>query len=147
VDLFGAYPRSANVDVRVRGGTGIVRAKLGTGILPANWLAYEKREVPIRTFLFQVDFFSHFLHPLSAELYGRATLEALAAGCVTFLPHSAASAYEDAAICCKPAEVQEVVNHFYSERAAYRRQSVRATEWVRDTCQEKSYVELVSALV
>ena len=101
--LLQVYPDSLDVDVRIMGGPETARALIGSTALPWNWMAYERDELSIRSFLFQIDFWAYFPHPAWTEGHDQAILEALAAGCVVILPHRFRQILGDAAVYCPPA--------------------------------------------
>src|SRR5690606_3903954 len=109
--LLAAYPDSPDIDVRLLGPADVPRRVLG-GRLPPNWMVYSDRDVSVRSYLYQIDFFVLFtrtddvgadLHPL---------LEALAAGCVVLLPPRFARIFGDAAVYCDERSVREVVREY-----------------------------------
>jgi hypothetical protein len=144
--LLGAYPDSQEIDVRIMGGAGAARALLQTPALPANWTVYQPNELPPRSFLFQLDFYSYFPHPDCAELSSRATLESLAAGAVVILPYVAAPMYQDAALYAGPAEVRKIVDIHHQAPDLCREQTARAGQWLRETHDGRAYASVVSDL-
>jgi hypothetical protein len=145
--LLAVYPASDKVDVRVMGGATTPLSVLGTATLPANWVAYDYDEIGVRSFLNQLDYYVYFPHPDMVEAFGRATLEALAAGCVAILPHHFSATFGDAAVYCGPHEVQEVIRSFHSDHASYLDQSRLGQERVRKLYSHESYTDLVSSIV
>jgi hypothetical protein len=145
--LLAVYPDSDDVDVRIMGGAKAALSVLGTATLPANWVAYDYDEIGVRSFLNQLDYYVYFPHADMVEAFGRATLEALAAGCVAILPHHFYATFGDAAVYCGPHEVQEVIRSFHADHAAYLDQSRLAQERVRKLYSHESYTDLVSSIV
>jgi hypothetical protein len=145
--LLQVYPDSPEVDVRMMGGTGALRAALGAGHLPANWLVYDFDEVGVRAFLNQLDFYVYFPPPSAAETFSRGVLEALATGCVAILPRRFAGMFGDAARYCDPPEVWATVQRYYSQPDLYLDQSRRAQERVRREYGEDAYFKLLSGLI
>ncbi|WP_158645612.1 glycosyltransferase [Stackebrandtia albiflava] len=141
--LLQVYPDSPNVDVRVMGGTDVAAGLLG-GKIPLNWVSYDYDEVGVREFLYQLDFFIYFPHLVQIEAFGRAILEALAAGCVVILPHRFEATFKDAAVYCESFEVSEVVDGFRSSPSAFLRQSRLARQRVTERHSHQSYFDLVS---
>src|SRR5690606_24936783 len=140
--LLAAYPDSPDIDVRLLGPADVPRRVLG-GRLPPNWMVYSDRDVSVRSYLYQIDFFVLFtrtddvgadLHPL---------LEALAAGCVVLLPPRFARIFGDAAVYCDERSVRAVVREYHSRPERFLRQSRRAVEWARTRGSAEDYANVV----
>lgn len=145
--LLHAYPASPDVDVRVMGGADAVRAVLNARDLPPNWLVYDYDEVTVHSFLHQIDFFVYFPHPDMVEAFGRAVLEALAAGCVVILPPHFSRTFGEAAVYCAPDDVMSIVRAYYADRELYLAQTRRARAWVEAKHSYDAYLELVAGLI
>jgi glycosyltransferase involved in cell wall biosynthesis len=145
--LLGAYPDAADIDVRIMGGAAVARAVLGTNDVPGNWLVYDYDEIDVRSFLYQLDFYVYFPHENMIEAFGRAVLEALAAGCVTILPPSFSRTFGDAAVYCEPACVRSVIRRHYADRELFLDQSRRAQERVRLMYSHEAYADLISSVM
>ena len=77
-DLLGAYPDSDALQVRILGGArGAVKI---LGSQPAGWEVLPFGNVPPEDFLAGLDAYVYFHHAAMREAFGRAVLEALAAG-------------------------------------------------------------------
>lgn len=144
-ELLAAYPADGSVLVRVLGGAKVPGEILGH--VPDVWKveAFDARPVP--EFLRDIDFFVYFHHPELVEAFGRTTLEALASGAVAVLPAHFRALFEDAAVYCEPADVTAVVRDLYVDPAAYREQSTRGTNFVRERFGVASHVDRVHRLV
>ncbi len=142
-DLLAAYPESPDVDVRIMGGAETARKLLGSSKIPLNWVAYDYDEVGVPGFLYQLDFYVYFPHPHQIEAFGRTILEALAAGCVTVLPHHFADTFGEGAVYCTPDEVPRLIDKYYADPAAFLAQSRTAVEHVRRFHSHQSYHDLV----
>jgi hypothetical protein len=145
--LLRAYPDTLDFDVRIMGGAEVPRKVLGADRHPPNWLVYGYDEVTVRSFLSQIDFYVYFPHPVAVEAFGRAILEALAAGCVTILPPVFARTFGDAAVYCQPDEVRDVMAHLYADPDRYLARSRAATAQVRQRFGHGPYVDLVRSLL
>ncbi|TQL78023.1 glycosyltransferase involved in cell wall biosynthesis [Stackebrandtia endophytica] len=145
--LLTVYPDSPNVDVRFMGGATTARALLDGEDLPLNWVAYDYDEVSVPSFLHQLDFYVYFPHPKQIEAFGRTILEALAAGCVTLLPHHFANTFGEGAIYCTPDEVPSLIDKYYSDEAAFLRQSHTAREQVERRYSHQSYYDLITTIL
>lgn len=143
--LLRAYPAAPSFDVRVLGGADVPRKLLG-GSLPTNWTAYDYDEVDVKTFLYQVDFWVYFHHPVLVESFGRAILEAMATGCVVILPHRFTDTFGDGAIYCEIDEVQQRVESLWKDFDAYREQSERGMRYVRTHFDHAGHIDRVRAL-
>ncbi|WP_211354212.1 glycosyltransferase [Stackebrandtia albiflava] len=145
--LLRVYPDSPDVDVRIMGGAKSAGALLGGGEPPANWLVYRRDELQVDNFLRQLDFYVYFPHPNMIEAFGRAILEALAAGCVTILPRHFEAVFGDAAIYCEPAEVAAVVAEHRADPSRFLAQSRLAQQRVRERFSHQSYLDLIRPLL
>lgn len=144
--LVQVYPTDGSVEVRSMGGTTTIRNLLD-GRVPPTWLAFEKDELDIRTFLNSIDFFVYYQHPDAYDAFGRAPLEALATGCVAILPHHLEPTFGDAAIYADESEALRHVRSLYARPAAYRAQSKKALEVVRERFGYSSYADRVETLL
>lgn len=145
--MFDAYPVDDEFDVRVMGGRNTVLKVAELSRLPKNWIVFNHGEVPPRLFLFQLDFFVYFHHPLWQEAFGRAILEAIAAGCVTILPPHFRELFGDAAVYCEPSAVQDVVRSFYKDPERYREQVRRGYDFVRERFSHDSYADRIAGIL
>jgi hypothetical protein len=145
--VLDLYPDSPDIDVRVMGGAKTAKALLRRDELPANWIVYQRGELDVRNFLRQLDFYAYFPHPNMIEAFGRAILEALAAGCVTLLPHRFAPVFGDAAIYCEPREVPALIAAYRADPDGFLAQSALAQQRVRERFSHRSYLDLVAPLL
>lgn len=145
--LFEVYPDDDEFDVRIMGGRHTVRRLTDTDHLPENWVSYDYDEIPARLFLFQLDFFVYFHHPLWQEAFGRAILEAIATGCVAVLPPHFRELFGDAAVYCESAEVQDTVRTLYKDPERYREQVERGYAFARENFGYDTYAALVTRLI
>ncbi|HEU5127459.1 MAG TPA: glycosyltransferase [Glycomyces sp.] len=143
--LLHAYPAEPSFDVRVMGGAEVPRKLLG-GRLPANWTAYDYDEVDVKAFLYQLDFWVYFHHPVLVESFGRAVLEAMATGCVVILPHRFADTFGDGAVYCEIDEVRQRVEGLWKDFDAYREQSERGMRYVRTHFDHAGHIARVRSL-
>lgn len=148
--LLACYPATGSCDVRIMGGTKTCLKLLGTDGLPANWTMLEHRQIPTRDFLEDIDFFVHFDNSNIVEAFGRSLLEAIASGRVTILPEKFRRVFGNAAIYCKPEEVESVVHSLWNAPDAYRKQSETARRVVEEKFSETAFLrnlfELAPAL-
>jgi hypothetical protein len=144
--LLACYPASASYEVRIMGGRKSCGALLGSDTFPANWTMLEHREMPTQDFLEGIDFFVHFDNPNIVEAFGRSLLEAIASGRVTILPEKFRRVFGEAAIYCRPEEVEGVVNTFWNYPDNYRRQSETAQRIVQERFSEKAFLDNLFSL-
>jgi glycosyltransferase involved in cell wall biosynthesis len=145
-DLPRIYPGDGRWDVRIMGGTSAV-AKITGEDPPAAWTCYGFDETDVDSFLYQLDFWIYFPHPQQYEAFGRAVLEALAAGCVTVLPPRFEATFGDAALYCEPSEVVDLVDAHYADLDRFLARSALAQQRVRERFSHDSYRKLVSDLL
>jgi hypothetical protein len=144
-DLPLVYPGDGRWDVRVMGGVKSVAKIIGEPV-PSEWTCYGFNETDVDSFLYQLDFWIYFPHPKQYEAFGRAVLEALAAGCVTVLPPRFEPVFGDAALYCEPSEVVELVDGLYADPERFLARSALAQQRVRERFSHDSYRELVAGL-
>lgn len=145
-DLPLVYPGDGRWDVRVMGGAAAVARITGQAPPPA-WTCYGFDETDVESFLYQLDFWIYFPHPQQYEAFGRAVLEALAAGCVAILPHRFQPVFGDAALYCEPSEVAGLVDGLYADPDRFLAQSARAQQRVRERFSHDAYRALVARLL
>ncbi|SDL03278.1 Glycosyl transferase family 2 [Glycomyces sambucus] len=145
-DLPLVYPGDGRWDVRIMGGVKAVAAITGEPV-PSEWTCYGFDETDVDSFLYQLDFWIYFPHPMQYEAFGRAVLEALAAGCVTVLPPRFAPVFGDAALYCEPAEVVPLVDGLYADPERFLARSALAQRRVRERFSHDSYRELAAGLL
>ncbi|WP_168801367.1 glycosyltransferase [Glycomyces buryatensis] len=141
-DLPKVYPGDGRWDVRVMGGVKTVARLLGAEPSP-EWTCYRYNETDVESFLYQLDFWIYFPHPKQYEAFGRAILEALAAGCAVVLPPRFEPTFGDAALYCEPAEVASVVDGLYADPERFLARSALAQQRVRERFSHDSYRKLV----
>ena len=128
-DILAAYPDSASCTVRVLGGADVAEHLLG--YVPANWeVTPFGGEDPVK-FLRRIDFWVYMHHPDLKEAFGRAAMEALAAGCVAILPPYMQELFGDAALYANPHQVTALVDEYFADRQKFLAQSAKAQEFAR----------------
>jgi hypothetical protein len=144
--LLEVYPDDPSVDVRIMGGAATALEVLGTKRLPRNWTSFDYDELPVKTFLHQLDFWVYFHHPILVESFGRAILEAMAAGCVVILPEPFRKTFGEGAVYCEGSEVQRVIADFHADFERYREQSDRGLKYSEDNFSYDSYLKLLQRM-
>ncbi|WP_335986432.1 glycosyltransferase [Glycomyces sp. MUSA5-2] len=145
-DLPLVYPGDGRWDVRIMGGVKSIPQITGEPV-PPEWTCYGFNETDVDSFLYQLDFWIYFPHPMQYEAFGRAVLEALAAGCVAVLPPRFEPVFGDAALYCEPSEVVPLVDGLYADPERYLDRSALAQQRVRERFSHDSYRKLVSDLL
>ncbi len=144
-EILEIYPAADDLLVRILGlPPGLVEL---LGGLPANWRVVPFNAMPARDFLGTLDFFVYYHHRLFVEAFGRAVLEALAAGRVAVLPPPFADLFEDAAIYAPPAAAAATVRLLHADPAACARLRRRAVQLVGDRFSPERHAARLKALI
>lgn len=147
VDLLNAYPISDRVSVRVMGGGKTPLKVLDRTEPPANWEILERDEEPVVNFLHSLDFFVFFQHPLAIEAFGRSILEAIAANLVVILPKHYEEVFGPAAIYAEPADVERLVEEYWSDTELYDRQIRIAREHLETQFTHEAFSNRILSLI
>ncbi|WP_139827872.1 glycosyltransferase [Nesterenkonia sp. PF2B19] len=126
-DILQAYPDSPDYQVEILGGAQVAEHKLG--YVPSRWHVIEFGGEEPGHFLERLDFWVYMHHPDLKEAFGRAAMEALAAGCVAIMPPYLEELFGDAALYATPREVQGIVDEFRADREKFLAQSARAQDF------------------
>ncbi|MDZ5076996.1 hypothetical protein [Nesterenkonia sp. HG001] len=126
-DILQAYPDSPRYQVEILGGAQVAEHKLG--YVPSRWHVVEFGGEEPEHFLERIDFWVYMHHPDLKEAFGRAAMEALAAGCVAIMPPYMEELFGDAALYASPREVQRTVDEYYADPAKFLKQSARAQDF------------------
>lgn len=145
--LSAIYPTDASVDVRIMGGATTARNVLEKDHYPPNWVVFETNEMNVRSFLNSIDFFVYFQHSSAYDAFGRSVLEALAAGCVTILPHHFEETFGEAALYAEPAEVASLIRDHYENPLKFREQAEKAMAVVEHSFSFLQYVRIIEELL
>lgn len=95
--VLEAYPDDPRFRVRILGGGPFLSELMGEP-LPSSWEVQPFAPGAAPRFLREVDAYVYFFHPRWVEAFGRAVLEALAAGCPAILPEALAPLFGEVAI-------------------------------------------------
>ncbi|MFG3343186.1 glycosyltransferase [Glycomyces sp. NPDC048151] len=144
-NLRACYPGSDDFAITVLGGAEAPRRLLGE--LPGNWTALEFDEVPVEEFLAGIDVFVYHLADDGIEAFGRAPLEAMAAGVPCLLDPRLEPTFGDAALYPAPEDVERTARELVADQAAYDAQVLRGLEKVRGSFSDERLVGQVRSLM
>ncbi|WP_205325837.1 glycosyltransferase [Glycomyces sp. YM15] len=144
-DLLGCLPASEDFSVTVLGGAESPRRILGD--LPANWTVHEFDALSVEAFLASIDVFVYHLADDGVEAFGRAPMEAMAAGVPCVLDPRLEPTFGDAAVYAAPEAVEQVVRELVADREAYAAQADRGLAKVRASFSSAHLVRLVQSLM
>jgi glycosyltransferase involved in cell wall biosynthesis len=113
-DLRRAYPERDDIAIRVLGGADIPRRILGR--LPRNWSATAFDSADVGEFLRDLDFYVYFVNSTLLEAFGRAPVEAMAAGVPTILPPRFRPVFGDGALYAEPDAVAPIIDDLRGDR-------------------------------
>ncbi|HEY8145162.1 MAG TPA: hypothetical protein VIG06_20920 [Kofleriaceae bacterium] len=126
-DLLAAYPDTGEPRVRVLGGNRAAFKILGR--YPWSWEVYPFGSVPPEDFLAGLDAYVYFTHSGLREAFGRAVLEALAAGLPVVTQPYLERLFEDACVYAEPKDAGRIAVELARDRPAPNR---RGLELVRE---------------
>ncbi len=143
--ILEIYPATPDMRVRILGlPPGLVEL---LGGLPANWRVVPFNAMAPRDFLGTLDFFVYYHHRRFVEAFGRAVLEALAAGRVAVLPPPFVDLFEDAAVYAAPAGAASLVRQLHADPGACARLRRRAVQLVGDRFSPDRHARRLRALI
>ena len=142
--LRAAYCAERPCAVRFLGGAHHAKARVGRW--PRNWReeAFDARDV--RAFLADLDVFLHYPDPDYIEEFGRAPMEALAAGVPVILPPEFAPTFGEAALYAAPDEVWPTVTALWGDRAAWEERARAGRAFVRAHCSYAAFAARLARL-
>lgn len=126
--LRQAYCAGTPCQVRLLGGAAWAQRILKT--MPTNWTVLPFDSIDQADFLASLDSFVNYHHEHAIEAFGRAPLEAIAAGVPTILPATFSDIFGEAAIYAEPAHVFGVIKSLWADREAYEAQVTRGLNFV-----------------
>ena len=124
------YPETHDVEVHVLGGASAPEALLGH--VPSNWRVRPFGAQEPVEFLSEIDVFVYYTHPGWVESFGRAIVEAMAAGVPVVLPPHYEPVFGPAAVYAEPSGAVAAARRLHADPDAYRRQALRAQAHVRE---------------
>lgn len=142
-DVHQAYCVDKACDVHFLGGAKHALQLLGN--TPENWKVDPFGSLDVGAFLSDLDFFLHFPDEDYIEEFGRAPMEAMAAGVPVILPSVFKSVFGDAAIYAEPAEVWTVISELWKDKVAWQERSEAGRRFVRDNCAYSAFGKRIAA--
>ncbi|HEX6233592.1 MAG TPA: hypothetical protein VFZ63_10765 [Jiangellaceae bacterium] len=143
--LLAAYPDDSRYEIRILGGISTPAAVVG--YLPPNWTGLRFGAMPPQRFLAGLDFFVYFHHHKFTDPFGRAVLEALAAGAVAIVPPALEPIFGDACRYGQPSDVQQYVDELYASWDDYAAQSRVGAELVAKRFGVETHLERLAGLI
>jgi hypothetical protein len=122
--LRRCYPDREPFEIHVLGGADTPKRTMGR--LPANWKVLPFGAVAVGEFLGGIDIMAYFIASDGAEAFGRAPLEAMAAGVPVLMDHRFEVTFGPAAIYCEPGETADAAERLMGDPAAYAAQQEAA---------------------
>ncbi|MEO1016461.1 MAG: glycosyltransferase [Pseudomonadota bacterium] len=127
--VLEVYPDDPAIDVRILGGGAFLDQLIDPQ--PGNWTVLPFGAEDVSEFLADIDFFVFFHHPRWVEAFGRAILEALAAGCVVVLPPHFEPLFGEAACYAEPGDVVPLIQELHGDPQAFAAHSRRGVTLAR----------------
>ncbi|WP_017609383.1 glycosyltransferase family protein [Nocardiopsis xinjiangensis] len=142
--LSAAYPAGEGYEVHVLGGTAVPRRMFGS--LPEGWVSHEYDSVPAAEFLRGLDVYVYQTASDLLEAFGRAPLEAMAAGVPTVLPPKFEELFGPAAVYADPGHVRDAVNWLFAVPGRSREQVEQAWAVLGERFSHGSHLRRLAAL-
>ncbi|WP_205328450.1 glycosyltransferase [Glycomyces sp. YM15] len=137
--LLECYPDREPFEIHVLGGAE-APARLLKG-LPENWTVHPFDALAPKAFLAEVDVMAFFAAADGAAAFGRAPLEAMAAGVPVIMDRRLEPAYGPAAVYCDPGEVASVAEALTADPDAYAAQQAAAWSHLADRFSVKALMD------
>lgn len=137
--LEAAYPAGRRREVHVLGGARSPERLLGG--LPDNWVVRGYDTVPVREFLHGIDVYVYHTSTDLLEAFGRAPLEAMAAGVPTILPPRFERVFGEAGLYAEPEGVRACVEALVDDPVGYERQVEKAWSVLQERFSHDSHLE------
>ena len=131
-DILAAYCADRDCDVALLGGADHALAVIGKR--PANWQIAKYGAIDVREFLHSIDFYLHYPLETYVEEFGRATIEAMAAGVPVILPEVFKPVFGDSALYAPPEQVWSVVERYWRDEQLYLERARAGREFVVAHC-------------
>lgn len=142
--LRAAYPSAEDIEVHTLGGHEALRRILGP--IPEQWSARPFGAVPVVDFLGGIDVYVYFIDDALVEAFGRAPLEAMAAGVPCLLPPKFAELFGDGALYCEPEDVEAQVRRLMADPEHYAERVRAGLRVVRERFSPEALLRRVGGL-
>ena len=142
--LSAAYCAGKPCSVRFLGGAWHARVRLPRW--PRNWRALPFGAEDVRAFLGDLDIFVHFPDPDYIEEFGRAPMEAMAAGVPVILPPEFEPTFGMAALYATPEEVWPLADRLWRDRDAWEARARAGRDFVRRTCSYDAFPQRLARI-
>lgn len=142
--LSAIYPEEEGYEVHVLGGAGT--ATEIRGALPLNWVVHRFDALPAKEFLHGLDVYVYYTNSAYVEAFGRAPLEAMAAGVPTILPPCFRDLFGEAAIYAEPDDVRREIDALMADPERYRTQVERSWEVLEERFGQGAHLRRLAAL-
>jgi glycosyltransferase involved in cell wall biosynthesis len=142
--LLTAYPVAEDIEVHMLGGHEALHRILGK--IPPGWTSHRFGTMSAVDFLGQVDVYAYFIDENLLEAFGRAPMEAMAAGVPCLLPPNFAELFGDGAIYCEPDEVEAQVRLLASDKAYYAERAAAGLRVVHERFSPDALLRRVNGL-
>ena len=142
--IRAAYCAGRPCELRILGGDDHARALLGTR--PCNWQVEPFGARSAQEFLAGLDVFLHYPHEDYIEEFGRAVIEAMAAGVPVILPEVFRPTFGAAALYAPPADVWPTVARLWADADAYAARVEAGREFVMQTCRPEHFAQRLERL-
>lgn len=142
--LRACYPDGPGFEIRALGGTDVPRQILGR--LPSNWVSHGFDEVPVDEFLRGLDVYAYYTCSSWLEAFGRAPVEAMAAGVPVVLPPVFKPTFGSGALYAEPEDVGSLVDELTADHDGYLEQRELGFATVRRLFSHGAHRERFRAL-
>ncbi len=144
--VLEAYPDDPRFRVRILGGGPFLSELMGEP-LPSTWEVQPFTPGAAPRFLREVDAYVYFFHPRWVEAFGRAILEALAAGCPAILPEALAPLFGEVAIVAGRRDAPARALELCGDRSRWRELSEAGRTFVHERFAPQVHVSRVERLI
>lgn len=142
--LRACYPDRPDFAIRVLGGTDVPRQILGR--LPSNWAGHAFDEIAVGDFLRELDVYAYYTCSSWLEAFGRAPVEAMAAGVPVVLPPVFEPTFGPGALYAEPEEAATLIAELAGDHGAYLEQRGLGLATVRERFSHEAHRERFRSL-
>ncbi|WP_205328449.1 glycosyltransferase [Glycomyces sp. YM15] len=142
--LLAAYPAADDIEIHMLGGHDALQRILGS--IPPRWISLPFGTLSAVDFLAEVDVYAYYIDENLLEAFGRAPMEAMAAGLPTILPPQFAELFGDGAVYCEPEDVAAEVRRLAADRDYYAERAEAGLRVVRERFSPEALLRRVNGL-